>query len=201
MRKVFVINGGQVFTHSKGQFNATLVELDIETLRDKYNLEVRVTDINDEYDLQTEVDNFVWADLIIYHVPVWWFGLPHGLKEYLDKVLTHGHRNGLYYSDGRKNESPNLNYGRGGSLLGRKYMVTSSWNAPKTAFTLKGEFFNQTSVDEGVLFGLHRMNSFLSLEPIEGMHFYDIEKNGTEEKITLYKQQYKDHLDRVVESI
>lgn len=37
-------------------------------------------------------------------------------------------------------------------------MITSSWNAPKEAFTLPGEFFNQQSVDDVVLFGFHRMN-------------------------------------------
>lgn len=198
--KVFVINAGQVFSHSNGTFNATLTRLDLEVLADNKGFEVRTTNINDTYDLQTEVDNFVWADLIIYHTPIWWFGLPFKFKEYLDQVLTFGHRKGLYYSDGRKQENPNLNYGRGGSLLGRKYMVTTTWNAPETAFTVKGEFFNQTSVDDGVLFGFHRMNSFLSLEPLASMHFHDLEKNATPTNIEKYINAYKAHLEATINS-
>ena len=57
-------------------------------------------------------------------------------------------------------------------------MVTSSWNAPATAFTLPGEFFNETSVDDGALFGFHRMNAFIGLKPLESIHFHDVEKNA-----------------------
>ncbi|SPZ92322.1 Uncharacterised protein [Sphingobacterium multivorum] len=31
-------------------------------------------------------------------------------------------------------------------MQGKKYMVTSSWNAPETAFTMENEFFDQHSV-------------------------------------------------------
>ncbi|WP_369828762.1 hypothetical protein [Flavobacterium sp. 1] len=42
-------------------------------------------------------------------------------------------------------------------LHGTKYMVTtsSSWNAPNEAFTLPDEFFGETSVDDGSLFGFY----------------------------------------------
>ena len=63
-------------------------------------------------------------------------------------------------------------------LQGTKYMVTTSWNAPKTAFTLPGEFFKETSVDDGPLFGFHRMNAFAGMEKINGFHFHDVEKNA-----------------------
>ncbi len=102
---------------------------------------LQITDINEPYYLEEEVSKFVWADVVIYHTPVWWFGLPHKFKEYLDTVFTAGHRKGIYYSDGRKRENPEINYGTGGSLHGRHYMLTTTWNAPETAFTLPGEFF------------------------------------------------------------
>jgi len=75
-------------------------------------------------------------------------------------------------------------------------MVTTTWNAPETAFTLPGEFFNQTSVDDGVLFGFHRMNAFLSLEKIEGIHFHDLEKNVTQQQIDDYSGRYLRHLEQ-----
>ncbi len=74
-------------------------------------------------------------------------------------------------------------------------MVTTSWNAPDTAFTLEGEFFDQTSIDDGVLFGFHKMNQFVALERIDGFHFHDLEKNVTQERIDNYQIEYNKHLE------
>ncbi|UYW01913.1 NAD(P)H-dependent oxidoreductase [Flavobacterium agricola] len=194
MTKVFIINGGQKFAHSGGAFNSTLTAIDSQFFTKQNGFDLQITNINEPYDLQTEVEKFVWADVIIYHFPVWWFSMPYKLKEYFDLVLTAGHRKGLYYSDGRKNDNPAINYDTGGSLAGRKYMVTTTWNAPETAFTLPNEFFNETPVDAGILFGFHRMNAFLSLERIDGIHFHDLEKNVTDEKIAFNTNRYEAHL-------
>jgi len=176
--KIFVINGGQVFGHSGGKFNKTIFDTTIAFFNNQDGFEVRSTDINEAYDLAEEVGKYVWADVVIYHTPIWWFQLPHGFKKYIDEVFTEGHQNGIYKSDGRSSVNPEINYGTGGLLHGTKYMVTSSWNAPKTAFTFPGEFFNETSVDNGALFGFHRMNAFTGMTPIAGLHFHDVEKNA-----------------------
>lgn len=197
MAKIFIINGGQHFAHSGGKFNKTLVEWDKTYFTAANGFELKTTDINKPYELAEEVEKFVWADTIIYHTPVWWFGLPHKFKAYLDTVFTAGHRKGIYYSDGRKEHNPDINYGTGGSLHGKRYMLTTTWNAPATAFTLPGEFFNQTSVDDGVMFGFHRMNAFTGLEKTESFHFHDLEKNATAERINNYYQQYIKHLDSI----
>lgn len=197
MKKIFVLNGGQKFAHSSGAFNKTLTELDSEYFSFENGFELKVTTVDNSYNPLEEVANYVWADVVIYHFPVWWFSMPYRLKEYIDTVFTSGHRKGLFYSDGRKSETPDLNYGTGGTLQGRKYMVTTSWNAPAAAFTLPGEFFNQTSVDNGVLFGFHRMNAFFSLERMTGIHFYDLEKNVTLERVNKYKIEYVNHLTEV----
>jgi modulator of drug activity B len=178
MTKIFIINGGQKFGHSGGRFNETISKETLNFFKNQSNFEVKTTNINDDYNPATEVANFVWADVIIYHTPIWWFQLPHGFKKYIDVVFTEGHAKGIYKSDGRSSENPAVNYGTGGMLHGKKYMLTTSWNAPKEAFTLPGEFFNQHSVDEGVLFGFHRMNAFTGMTPLESMHFHDIEKNA-----------------------
>ncbi|MBT31511.1 MAG: NADPH quinone reductase MdaB [Thalassobius sp.] len=197
MKKIFVINGGKIFAHSKGRFNKTLLELDNEFFTADRGYELKYTDINEPYNLIEEVEKFVWADVVIYHFPVWWMGLPYALKEYIDKVFTAGHRKGLYRSDGRKEANPAINYGTGGLLNGRKYMTTTSWNAPATAFTLPGEFFKQTTVDEGILFGFHRMNEFVSLEALESFHFHDVEKNNGDEEVAKHKANYLAHLSKV----
>ncbi|TDQ11078.1 NAD(P)H-dependent oxidoreductase [Pedobacter metabolipauper] len=178
MKNIFVINGGQVFGHSGGLFNKSITAATVDFFKNNPDFEIRSTDINEVYDTKQEVENYKWADVVIYHTPVWWFQLPHGFKKYIDEVFTEGHQNGIYKSDGRSSANPAVNYGTGGLLHGKKYMLTTSWNAPKEAFTLPGEFFNQHSVDEGPMFGFHRMNAFTGMEKIAGMHFHDVEKNA-----------------------
>lgn len=189
MTKIFIINGGQKFGHSGGRFNETISNETLNFFKNNTAFEIKTTNINDEYNPVTEVEKFVWADVIIYHTPIWRFQLPHGFKKYIDEVFTEGHDKGIYKSDGRTSENPTINYGTGGMLHGRKYMLTTSWNAPKEAFTLPGEFFNQHSVDEGPLFGFHRMNAFTGMKPLESIHFHDIEKNANvESDIKLYQK-------------
>lgn len=189
MKKIFIINGGQKFGHSGGKFNETISQETLNFFQNNPNFEVKLTDINHDYDPAEEVQKFVWADVIIYHTPIWWFQLPHDFKKYIDVVFTEGHATGIYSSDGRSSQNPAINYGTGGMLHGRKYMLTTSWNAPKEAFTLPQEFFSQKSVDEGVMFGFHRMNAFTGMTPLESIHFHDIEKNADVERdLKLYNQ-------------
>jgi len=191
MTKIFIINGGQKFGHSGGRFNETIAAATAQFFENEPGFEVKTTNINDKYDPKAEVEKYVWADVVIYHTPVWWFQVPHGFKQYIDVVFTEGHQNGIYLSDGRSSANPKINYGTGGMLHGRKYMVTSSWNAPQEAFTLPNEFFMQTNVDDGVLFGFHRMNAFTGMSRIDGIHFHDVEKNAD---IASDLKRYEAHL-------
>lgn len=192
MKKVLIINGGQNFGHSGGKYNQTIAENTLAVLKEFDNLEVKVTNVSESYDKYEEVQKFVWADYIIYHTPIWWFQLPNGLKKYIDEVFTAGHAKGIYMSDGRNAANPEINYGTGGMLGGRKYMLTTSWNAPSTAFTLPGEFFSERSVDDGPLFGFHRMNAFVSLAKMESFHFHDVEKNANVERdMKLYREHVR----------
>jgi len=193
-KKIFIINGGQIFGHSGARFNKTLFDSTINFFNNNPGFEVRHTDINETWDPKQEVANYVWADVVIYHTPIWWFQVPHGLKKYIDVVFTEGHQTGIYHSDGRSSINPDINYGTGGMLHGRKYMVTSSWNAPATAFTIPGEFFNEISVDQGALFGFHRMNAFTGMTPLEGLHFHDVEKNAD---IVKDLGRYQQHLKKL----
>lgn len=194
IKKIFVINGGQKFGHSGGLFNKTLLDTTIAFFKAKPGFEIRSTDINENYDPAQEVENYVWADIVIYHTPIWWFQVPYGLKQYIDLVFTEGHQKGIYDSDGRSSANYAINYGTGGTLHGRKYMVTSSWNAPSTAFTLPGEFFDEKTVDESILFGFHRMNAFTGMKALEGIHFHDVEKNPD---IVNDLDRYQSHLEKI----
>ena len=178
MKNIFIINGGHPFAHSGGRFNETLFANTISHFESLEGFKVKSTQVGENYKVKEEVEKFKWADLVIYHTPIWWFQIPFGFKKYIDEVFTEGHQNGIYASDGRSRKNPNINYGTGGLMHGKKYILTTSWNAPKTAFTLENEFFNQKSVDEGVMFGFHRMNAFTGMELLATHHFHDMEKNA-----------------------
>jgi modulator of drug activity B len=196
MKHILIINAGQNFAHSSGKYNKTITETTLSFFGNFEAVEVKVTNISEGYNQEEEVEKFVWADYIIYHTPMWWFQVPNGFKKYIDEVFTVGHRKGIYHSDGRTHANPEINYGTGGMLQGRKYMVTTSWNAPKTAFTLPGEFFNETSVDDGPLFGFHRMNAFAALAELPSFHFHDVEKNAD---VARDMKEYTKHLEQIFE--
>lgn len=178
MKNIFIINGSHPFAHSGGKFNQTLFNNTKLYFESNDNFEVKSTQVGDHYNPKEEVEKFKWADLVIYHTPIWWFQIPFGFKKYIDEVFTEGHQNGIYKSDGRSRTNPDINYGTGGLMHGKKYILTTSWNAPKTAFTLENEFFDQKSVDQGVMFGFHRMNAFTGMELLATHHFHDMEKNA-----------------------
>lgn len=194
MKKVFVINGARKFAHSAGKLNATITGWDKAYFTAQNGFELKVTELSAGYQTDSEIEKFIWADIVLYHFPIWWMYIPFPLKEYLDQVLTAGHRKGMYYSDGRKADYPQRNYGTGGLMQGTKYMVTTTWNAPEAAFTIPEEFFQGRSVDDGVLFPFHRMNAFCGMEKLESFHFHDVEKNGSAEVIASFKKQYLKHL-------
>ncbi len=200
MKNIFIINGGQTFAHSGGSFNKTITNWTKEVL-EKEKFEIRISNVNDDFDAFEEAENFKWADIVVYHFPIWWFQVPNRLKFYIDEVFTAGHNNGIYKNDGRSRVNPAINYGTGGLMHGKQYFVTTSWNAPQTAFTMEGEFFDQHSVDEGVLFGFHRMNAFTGMKLLGTFHFHDMEKSASQERIDLYETEYKSYLKAAFEKL
>lgn len=195
MKHIFIINGGHPFAHSGGRFNETLFKNTNTYFEALSGFEVKSTSVGDDYDAKEEVEKFKWADLVIYHTPIWWFQIPFGFKAYIDRVFTEGHNNGIYKSDGRSSKNPNINYGTGGLMHGKKYILTTSWNAPKMAFTLENEFFDKHSVDEGAMFGFHKMNEFTGMELLATHHFHDMEKNAD---VPFELKAYHNFLDQTV---
>ena len=55
-------------------------------------MNVRVTRIDDGYDDEQEVLNYLWADVIIYQMPAWWMEGPwivkNTLMRYLHSLMT-----------------------------------------------------------------------------------------------------------------
>lgn len=109
MSNILIINGAKKFAHSNGQLNDTLTEVADGTLRDLGH-DVRIVRADSDYDVKAEVQNFLWADVVIWQMPGWWMGAPWTVKKYIDDVFTEGHGT-LYASDGRTRKDPSKKYG------------------------------------------------------------------------------------------
>lgn len=97
--------------------------------------EVRETFVERGYDPEEEVEKHAEADLVILQTPVNWFGAPWIYKKYVDEVFNAGLSGEvLLADDGRSRDDPGRQYGTGGKMQGRKFMVSATWNAPREAF-------------------------------------------------------------------
>ena len=119
MSNILIINGAKKFAHSNGQLNDTLTEVAESYLRDAGH-DVKSVRAESEYDVKAEVQNFLWADVVIWQMPGWWMGAPWTVKKYMDDVFTEGHGS-LYASDGRTRSDASKKYGSGGLVQGKKY--------------------------------------------------------------------------------
>ena len=50
-------------------------------------------------DVEREMEQVRWADVVLLQFPLWWFGLPAMLKGWMDRVFVYG---GLYSSSNRR---------------------------------------------------------------------------------------------------
>ncbi len=82
MSNILIINGAKKFAHSNGQLNDTLTEVADGTLRDLGH-DVRIVRADSDYDVKAEVQNFLWADVVIWQMPGWWMGAPWTVKNIL----------------------------------------------------------------------------------------------------------------------
>jgi modulator of drug activity B len=135
MKNVLIINAHQFFEGiSAGRLNSTMAGVIQEEMAQR-GYAVKETHMEQGYDVQAEVDKHLWADLIILQSPVFWFGMPWIYKKYVDEVFTAGMFQESFLSgDGRTRSDPRKQYGTGGKMQGKAYMLSLTWNAPRAAF-------------------------------------------------------------------
>jgi len=186
MKKILLLNGGKAFAHSHGQYNTTLHDAAVAFL-DRAGFDVKTTFIDGGYDVEEEVQKFLWADVVIYQMPGWWMGAPWTVKKYLDEVFTAGHGS-LYANDGRTRADASQKYGSGGLIQGKQYMLSLTWNAPVQAFEDPSDFFEGKGVD-AVYFPFHKANEFLGMSGLPTFICNDVMKvPSIEQDVARYEQ-------------
>lgn len=150
MKNVLIINAHQFYEGiSSGRLNKTLIDvIDGEMTRRGY--QVRHSAIEQGYDVNDEVEKHAWADIIILQSPVFLFGTPWIYKKYVDEVFTTGLvQQKMLIDDGRTRTDPKKQYGTGGLMQGKRYMLSLTWNAPEEAFGNEDQYlFGGKTVDD-----------------------------------------------------
>jgi modulator of drug activity B len=99
-------------------------------------------------------------------------GVPWITKKYFDETFTQGRH---YTSDGRSRSDESKTYGSGGLLKGKKYMLSITYNCPKSEFNNPNGFFDGLSLDEANV-ATHKTFQFVGLEPLKTYSVHDIFK-------------------------
>ena len=191
MSNILIINGAKQFAHSNGELNDTLTELANKVLCELGHT-VQISRADRDYEIQAEIQKYVWADVVIYQMPGWWMGAPWTVKKYIDDIFTEGHGT-LYASDGRSRSDASKKYGSGGLIHDKKYMLSLTWNAPMEAFIEQDQFFHGVGVD-GVYLPFHKANQFLGMQSLKTFIVNDVIKAP---EVEAYMAQYREHLTQV----
>jgi len=193
---VFLIDGYETFPGvGEAKLNHSLVKNATEYFENKGH-SVKTTCIESGYDAIDEHEKLIWCDILFIQTPVFWFGIPGLFKSYIDRVLMVGYANGsTLVGDGRSRDDTTKQYGSGGLLINKKYIASSTWNAPKEAFSNKQQFLEGFNPDQP-LTQLHKSYQFLGMKKIPSFEIYDVFKSP--ESVASQIETFKTHLETYV---
>ncbi len=183
MKNVLLINAHHFYEGiSEGRLNRTMAGV-IKEEMEKRGCEVRQTDIEQGYEVDAEVQKHVWADLIILQSPVCWFGSPWIYKKYVDEVFTAGLiQQSFLVDDGRTREDPCKQYGTGGKMQDKKYMLSLTWNAPSEAFGDSGQVLFAGKTVDDVFVGNTANYKFCGAEILPSFSCHNVMKDPAIER-------------------
>lgn len=176
MSNILIINAHEYYPFSEGRLNRTLAEKAAQILSANGHA-VKSTTMQDDYDVATELEKHQWADVILLQTPVNWMGVPWSFKKYMDMVYSAGMDDTLCDGDGRTRSDPTKQYGSGGTLVGKKYILSLTFNAPKEAFNDPEQYLFQGKSVDDLLFPMHMNFRFFGMEPLETFACHDVMKN------------------------
>lgn len=197
MANVFVINAHQPSEFAAGKLNGALADMAEEFFADK-GWVVRMVASAEPYDIAEQLANHRWADLLVLQSPVNWMGLPWGFKKYMDEVYTAGMNGELCAGDGRSRSDLSLQYGSGGTLSGRKYMLSLTFNAPAEAFDDTEQFLFQGKGVDDLFFPAHMNFRFFGMEPVETFACFDVVKKP---QIEADFERFEAHLEKIASQV
>lgn len=196
-KKVLLINTHLTYPNwSEGKLNDAFHQKAKEFFLSK-GFEVLETKIEDGYNVDEEVEKHLEAYIIILQTPINWFGAPWIYKKYIDEVFNSGLQDARFLSgDGRTREDSTKQYGTGGNMQGKKFMVCSTWNAPKASFNDPNQVLFEGRSTADVLIQITSNYRFCGADIVEDYNCFDIFKDGD---IAGDLENYPKHLEKVFE--
>ncbi|ESA34112.1 flavodoxin [Leptolyngbya sp. Heron Island J] len=176
MPNIFIINAHEEYPFSPGKLNSALVEKAQNNLTAK-GYDIKITTMKDDYDVDAEIAKHQWADAIILQTPVNWMEVPWSFKRYMDYVYSAGMDGRLCAGDGRTRQDPRKQYGTGGTLVNKKYMLSLTFNAPKAAFGDPNQWFFEGKTIDDLFWPMHLNFKFFGMETLPTFVCFDVMKN------------------------
>jgi modulator of drug activity B len=193
MKKVLLINTHLTYPNwSEGSLNNAFIQAAKDYFKSK-NYEILETKVESGYDAIEEVEKHLLADVIILQTPVNWFGAPWIYKKYVDEVFNCGLQTQKFLTgDGRTKEDSTRQYGTGGKLHGKKFMVCATWNAPAQSFDNPLQELMHGKGTADLFLNITSNYRFCGVEILQGYNSFDIFKDGD---IIIDLKNYPKHLD------
>lgn len=195
-KKVLLINAHLTYPNwTEGKLNNSFIEIASEFFKAN-NFEVLETKIEEGYNAEAEVEKHLEADIIILQTPVNWFGAPWIYKKYADEVFNSGlHSQKFLSGDGRTREDLAKQYGTGGKMQGKKFMISATWNAPAEAFGNPDQLFMQGKTTSDLFLNISSNYRFCGFDVLPDYNCFDIYKSGS---IANDIENYPAHLVKVL---
>lgn len=95
----------------------------------------------------------------------------------MDEVYSYGMDGRLCDGDGRTRQDPTKPYGSGGTLTGKQYMISLTFNAPAESFNDKDQFFFEGKSPDDLFWPTHLNFRFFGMEALPTFVCYDVMKN------------------------
>lgn len=193
MKNVLIINGHQRYEQiAEGRLTNLFIDMASDFFT-AHGFTVKHSIVESEYKVKDELDKLAWADYILFQYPVFWMGVPWITKKYIDEIFSGGVNTVTYVNDGRSRTDPSKKYGSGGLMQGKKYMLSLTYNCPKSEFSNKEGFFDGLSLDEANI-AVHKLFQFCGAEPLETYAIHDVFKENLD--IDAELQRFKETLER-----
>lgn len=173
MRHALIINAHQKYPLiAEGHLTDNCIQT-IQNFLQKNGFDVQQTNIELGYDIKEELEKFSWAYYFIIQYPIYWMGLPWIAKKYFDEVISAGQGSVTYENDGRSKKNPSKTYGSGGLMRGKRYMLSMTYNCPKSEFNNDAGFFGNLSVDDANV-AVHKIFQFCGASKLQSYVLHDV---------------------------
>ncbi len=178
---ILIVTAGYSIFDAKGQLNAHLAYLTEKNLSGKGHT-VKVSNvIKDTWNADREVEKLLWADTIIYIMPIMWFNMPAPMVKWLGEVLIY-----------KKTFVITDEYGEGGQVPADNFMIVTTSNM-KSSDLGKGHVLKDAPHIDDILQPLIMTNTYLSIRnQIPTFHAGDVIASDT----AWVEPAYEKHLDK-----